>query len=137
MVKHFPVKDFVFPHEIVKEARGYWWTIKIDINGVKYHIEIDEAVVSYKIVNFKELGLANEYEQILTNSESFRLVYNVGYFIWLYVNELNMTSISYKVADTTPDIIPAMNNRAFGKYFDEPIITKTDNTYLITFKESK
>lgn len=132
MIKHFPIDDYLFDHEIIKGSNK--WLINFNINDIKYQIVLNDRI-SYKVLNFKELGYKNHYSRLGDNVDALKIAYNITYFIWLYVNETGKNEISYGIGPDTEPITIEMNNRAIYRYFDEPTIEKKNNKYVITFKE--
>lgn len=132
MIKHFPIPDFLFEHEIIKSPNG--WNINFIIDDIQYQINLNE-MVSLKVLNFEELGYDNHYPKLGNVKHALKIVYNIGYFIWLYLNETGKNEISYGFNSDTGLVRTEMFNRAFKRYFDNPTITEKDNRFVITFKE--
>jgi hypothetical protein len=136
MITHNEIENFIFPYNIKKNGNAWRITVELD-DDVEYFIKINIDTVYFMIKDPEKHNLENSYSIFKNNKQYVRLIYNVGYFIAMFVNELGLNYMKYSVPEDFSGTIAKLNNRAFMRYFNEPIITynENDNFYLIKFKE--
>jgi len=134
MIKFNEISGYTYEYRIFKNGND--WTFLIKIGDIDYAIKISNGVIEYNILYFKKHGLSNGFSLVNKNKEMLKLTYNIGYFISLYVNELNYDKVNYNTTNNeSGDVIAKVNNRAFMKYFNEPtIVDLGENKFEITFK---
>lgn len=134
MIEFNEINSYVYPHKVHKNFNNLIWTITLKVDNINYRISIDNGKVTFRISNYKELGLRDGYQQIKNPDGAFRIVYNIAYFCSLYVNELSIDTVKYESSGENGGLLTKLYNRAYNRYFNSPIITNVGNTHIVKFK---
>lgn len=132
MIKHYPNEEYpAIDFDIQKNNKK--WITNITLNNVDYQLTIKNNEISFIVTN---CDFKDRYVTLGDSENSYKIIYYISYFIWLYLNETNTNTISYRLANSDVNTTkPKLFNRGFENYFNNPTITQKSNRYTIEFIE--